>query len=153
MEPAHFTKNSSYLLNIILVTNKYHVTTSGAWDPFLDQSIRYHCPVFGIFKVRKSAKIVKRYNQVPHLTQDTTWKSNKNTINITNKSQAVHKSMRNTRHKNTNDPQKKYCIGTVSKNILLEGLNQFYCALSLQIPKFNVTNDTFSSTTVVIMIT
>ena len=33
------------------------------------------------------AKIRKRYNQVPHLTQDTTWESNKNTINITNKSQ------------------------------------------------------------------
>ena len=26
---------------------------------------------------------------------------------------------------NTNDPQKKYRLGTVSKNILLEGLNQF----------------------------
>ena len=24
-------------------------------------------------KVRKTAKIGKRYNQVPHLTQDTTW--------------------------------------------------------------------------------
>ena len=26
---------------------------------------------------------------------------------------------------NTNDPQKKYRLGTVSKSILLEGLNQF----------------------------
>ena len=42
-----------------------------------------------ILKVRKMAKIRKRYNQVPHLTQDTTWKSNKNTINITNKRQEV----------------------------------------------------------------
>ena len=63
----------------------------------------------------------------------------KNTINITNKSQEVspfpegdHKaamnrreSMRNTRHKNTNDPQKKYHLGTVSENTLLEGLNRF----------------------------
>ena len=63
--------------------------------------------------VRKAAKIRKRYNQVPHLTQDTIWKSNKNTINITNKSQEVspfpagdhkaamnrHESTRNTRHK------------------------------------------------------
>ena len=62
-----------------------------------------------------------------------------NTINITNKSQEVspfpaddHKtamnrreSMRNTRHKNSNDSQKKYRFGTVSKIILLEGLNQF----------------------------
>ena len=34
-----------------------------------------------------------------------------------------HESMRNTRHENTNDPQKKYRLRTVSKNILLEGLN------------------------------
>ena len=38
------------------------------------------------------AKIRKRYNQVPHLTQDTTWESNKNTINITNKSQIYYMS-------------------------------------------------------------
>ena len=38
------------------------------------------------------------------------------------------KSMRNTRHKNTNGPQKKYCLGMVSKNILLEGLNRFHGA-------------------------
>ena len=64
-------------------------------------------------KVKKEAKIRKRYNQVPYLTQDTTWESYKNTINITNKSQEVNpfpagdhkaamdrrKSMRNTRHK------------------------------------------------------
>ena len=64
-------------------------------------------------EVRKTTKIRKRYNQVPHLTQDTTWESNKNTINITNKSQedspfpagdpkaAMNRreSMRNTRHK------------------------------------------------------
>ena len=31
-------------------------------------------------KVRKVAKIRNRYNQLPHLTQDTTWESNKNTI-------------------------------------------------------------------------
>ena len=37
-------------------------------------------------------------------------------------------SMRNTRHKNTNDPHKKYTLETVSKNILLKGLNQFYGA-------------------------
>ena len=80
-------------------------------------------------KVRKTATIRKRYNQVPHLTHNTTWESNKNTINITNKSQETspfpagdHKaamnrreSMRNTRHKNTNDPQKKCRLGTVSK--------------------------------------
>ena len=33
-----------------------------------------------VVKVRKVAKISNRYNQVPHLTQDTTWESDKNTI-------------------------------------------------------------------------
>ena len=42
-----------------------------------------------IVKVRKKAKIRNLYNQGPHLTQDTTWESNKTTINITNKSQEV----------------------------------------------------------------
>ena len=41
-------------------------------------------------EVRKTAKSRKRYNQVPYLTQDTTMESNKNTINITNKSQEVN---------------------------------------------------------------
>ena len=36
--------------------------------------------------VRKMAKIKKRYNQVPHLIQDTTRESKKNTINTTNMS-------------------------------------------------------------------
>ena len=31
-------------------------------------------------KVQKVAKIRNQYNQVPHLTQDTKWESDKNTI-------------------------------------------------------------------------
>ena len=38
------------------------------------------------YKVRKAAKIKYRYNQVPHLTQDTTWESDKIQLNITNES-------------------------------------------------------------------
>ena len=37
-------------------------------------------------------------------------------------------SMTNTNINNRNDPQKKYRLGTVSKNILLEGLNKFHGA-------------------------
>ena len=37
---------------------------------FFDETIR----------VRKKAKIRNRYNQAPHLSQDTTWESNKYTI-------------------------------------------------------------------------
>ena len=36
-----------------------------------------------------------------------------------------HESMRNTGHKNTNDPQKKYHHVTVSNHILLEGLIRY----------------------------
>ena len=82
-------------------------------------------------EVRKIAKIRKLYNQVPHMTQDTTWNSNKNTKLITNKSQenspfqaGDHKaamnrreSMSYTRHKNTNNSKKKYRLRMVSKNI------------------------------------
>ena len=64
-------------------------------------------------KVKKTAKIRNRYNQVPHLTQDTKCESNKITINITYKSQEVNpfpagdhmaamdrrESMTNTSHK------------------------------------------------------
>ena len=46
-------------------------------------------------EVRKEATIRKRYNQVPNLTQDTTWESNKTTINITNKSQQVSQKDKN----------------------------------------------------------
>ena len=77
------------------------------------------------------AKTRKQYNQVTHLSQDTIWESNKNTTNLTNKSQEVspfpagdhkaaitrHESMRNIRHKNTNDPQKKYTLEQSTKEV------------------------------------
>ena len=76
------------------------------------------------FSVRKKARIRNQYNQVPHLTQDTTWESDKSQLDITNKSQEVspfpagdhtaamnrRKSMTTTRDNNTNDPQKKYFL-------------------------------------------
>ena len=40
-------------------------------------------------KVKRTANIGKRYNQVPHLSQDAIWENNKNRINITNNSQEV----------------------------------------------------------------
>ena len=66
-------------------------------------------------KVRKEAKVRKRYNKVPHLIKDTTWESNKlQSISPTSakrsalSKQVDHKaamnrriSMRNTRHKKT----------------------------------------------------
>ena len=40
-------------------------------------------------KVRKRAKIRNRYNQVPHLTQDTNGKVTNSQLDITNESQEV----------------------------------------------------------------
>ena len=50
------------------------------------------CYTYGsvnLIKVRKTARIRNRYNQVPYLSQETKLESNKITINKTNKSQEV----------------------------------------------------------------
>ena len=89
-------------------------------------------------KVSKGTKNTNRYNQVPHLTQDTNGKVTNPQLDTTNESQEVssfpsgdHKARINRRihihnkhktKKTIKDPQKKYRLGTVSKNILLEGL-------------------------------
>ena len=82
-------------------------------------------------KESKGAKIKNRYNQVPHLTQDTNGKVKNSQLDTTNESQEVspfpsgdheahitdaHKDIASTRqNKNIKDPQKKYRLGTVSK--------------------------------------
>ena len=60
---------------------------------------------FGI-KVRKAAKIRNQYNQVPHLTQDTTWESDKYTIK---------------HHKLIQSSAKKFQIGMTYETILICG--------------------------------
>ena len=73
------------------------------------------------------------YNQLPHLTQDTIWESDKNTRkHQIQESQEVSQAAKNRQDsltRNTNnkkDPQKKNRHGTVSKEITqLEGLNLF----------------------------
>ena len=73
----------------------------------------------------------RRYNQVPHPTQDTNGKVTNSQLDTTNESQEVspypagdHKAHINRRaqrrtnirqNKNIKDPQKKYRLGTVSK--------------------------------------
>ena len=81
--------------------------------------------------ISTGAKIRNRYNQVPHLTQDTNGKVTNSQLDTTNESQEVsplpagdHKAhikrraQRHSKHKaekNIKDPQKKYRLGTVSK--------------------------------------
>ena len=52
-QPTHFTENSSSLIDLLLVSNKDHLLLSGVGDPFLNQGLRYHCPIYGIFKFSK----------------------------------------------------------------------------------------------------
>ena len=63
-------------------------------------------PVYIITKVRKRAKIRNRYNQAPHLIQDTNGKVIRSQLDITNESQEIspfpagdHKALTN-RHAN-----------------------------------------------------
>ena len=51
-DPTHFTENSSSL-DIILANNKDSVILSGVGEPFLQQEVRYHCPVLGILNFSK----------------------------------------------------------------------------------------------------
>ena len=77
------------------------MATSGVWDPFLDQNIRYHCPVFGIFKFTKAkVQSYKRhiwqydrgdYDYMRALASTTNWHSLQDddvdvyALNLTNK--------------------------------------------------------------------
>ena len=72
-----------------------------------------------IEKVSKGAKIRNRYNQVPHLTQDTNGEVTKLTVGTTNESQEVspfpagdHRTYKQTRTKayQTQDRKKTYKI-------------------------------------------
>ena len=61
-EPTHFTEtSSSFLIDLILVHNSNSLIASGVCDPFLGQDLRYHCPIFGIFKFSKPK--VKSYTR------------------------------------------------------------------------------------------
>ena len=53
IQPTHFTEHSSSLIDILLVNNKNYLIVSEVGDPFLNQEIRYHCPIYGIFKFSK----------------------------------------------------------------------------------------------------
>ena len=52
-QSTHFTEHSSSLIDIILVSNKDNLILSGVADPFLNQDIRFHCPVYGVLKFSK----------------------------------------------------------------------------------------------------
>ena len=56
----------------------------------------------------KGAKIRNRYNQVPYLTQDTTWGSDKTQLNTTNESQEVSPFTQQVTTRQSNEQTRKY---------------------------------------------
>ena len=90
-EPSHYTETSSFIIDIILVSNQVHVISSGVGDPFLHQDIRYHCPVFGIlnFSKPKRKSLTRRiwrydqgnYNLLRENVASSHWNVLKNDIN------------------------------------------------------------------------
>ena len=52
-EPTHSTENSSSAIDFIITANSNNILMSGVGEPFLQQNIRYHCPVFCVLNVSK----------------------------------------------------------------------------------------------------
>ena len=81
--PTRFTEHSSSLVGIILTNNETNMVYSAVGDPFLNQEIRFHCPVFGILNFTKpKTKSYTRhtwsydrgdYNLLREKAADTNW--------------------------------------------------------------------------------
>ncbi|MCG7879453.1 MAG: reverse transcriptase domain-containing protein [Candidatus Thiodiazotropha taylori] len=52
-EPTHFTEHSSSIIDLLFSSNRESLIVSGAGEPFLQQNIRYHCPIYAIIKFSK----------------------------------------------------------------------------------------------------
>ena len=60
--PTHFTEHSSSLIDILLTNNENHLLYTDVGDPFLNQEVRNHCPVFDILNFTKP----KRKSYIRH---------------------------------------------------------------------------------------
>ena len=54
VEPTHFTEHSSSIIDLIFASNKNSILLSGVGEPFLDQNVRYHCPVYFVLNFHKN---------------------------------------------------------------------------------------------------
>ena len=62
LEPTHFKERSSSIIDLILVSDPRNLLLSGVGDPFLNQDIRFHCPIYAVYKFLKPhAKSIKRH--------------------------------------------------------------------------------------------
>ncbi|MCG8077918.1 MAG: reverse transcriptase family protein, partial [Candidatus Thiodiazotropha taylori] len=100
VEHTHFTETSSSCIDLMLTSHQQSVLISGVGEPFLQQDIRYHCPVFCVFDFnRVISKSFTRhiwlydkgnYNDLREEITNTNWQHIKNqdldiyTSNVTN---------------------------------------------------------------------
>ena len=54
VELTHFTEHSSSIIDLIFAFNKNSILLSGVGEPFLDQNVRYHCPVYFVLNFHKN---------------------------------------------------------------------------------------------------
>ena len=83
MEPTRFRSDNVPSLLDLIFTNEENMVLNLSTLPGLGKSDHV------ILKVSKGAKIRNRYNQVPHLTQDTNGKVTNSQLDTTNESQEV----------------------------------------------------------------
>ena len=54
-EPTHYTESSSSIIDLFLSSKKKDtILLSGVGEPFLEQNIRYHCPIYCVFNFNKT---------------------------------------------------------------------------------------------------
>ena len=53
VEPTHYTETSTSIIDLFLISNKHNLLLSGVGEPFLEQNVRYHCPVYTVFNFDK----------------------------------------------------------------------------------------------------
>ena len=80
-EPTHFTEHSSSLIELVLKSNVSSCVLSKVLDPFLEQHIRFHCPIAASFNVvvPKARSFTRRIYKYDACNYDTL--RNRNTIN------------------------------------------------------------------------
>ena len=57
---THFTETSQSTIDLLLINNSNDVLISGVGEPFLDQNLRYHCPVFCVLNFNNKKQIFSK---------------------------------------------------------------------------------------------
>ena len=59
-ESTHFTETSQSIIDLLLTNNSNDILISGVGEPFLDQNVRYHCPVYCVLYFSKQNQIFSK---------------------------------------------------------------------------------------------